>query len=495
MHIGSLLDRAVRLWPDREAVVCGDRRWSYAAFCRDSRALAAGLLAAGLRPGDRVAIHAPNSAEFLQAYFAAAYAGVILCPLNTRLAERELAAILASAGAKLVLTLDPVAAVAGIAARTCDDVRAGHEPLTAALPPGDDAVAHLYYTSGTTGRPKGVMLTHRNVVSHALGAIAELHLSDADVWAHVAPLFHLADAWATFAVTAVGGRHVVVPRFEPAVVIDAFRGHGVTLTNLVPTMLNALVHHPGVGDAPYPALRYLMSGGAPIAPRLVQRIMRVFGCEYVQTYGMTETSPYLTLSLLKHHLRGLPAEQRFDYLSRTGREFITVDLRVVDERGQDVPRDDATVGEIRVRGDSVTPGYWNDPDATAAAFEDGWLKTGDLAVGDAEGYVDIVDRAKDMIVTGGENVYSTEVEYALAEHPAVLESAVIGAQDEHWGEVVVAVVALVDGGQATAEELIAFCKQRLARYKAPKRVEFVTALPKTGSGKITKTPLRGRFAR
>jgi len=221
--------------------------------------------------------------------------------------------------------------------------------------------------------------------------------------------------------------------------------------------------------------------------------MATFGGEYVQTYGMTETSPYLTLSLLAPHLRALPPDQQFRYRARTGRPFCTVDLRVVGEDGRDVPADDRTVGEIRVRGPSVTPGYWEDPAATAEAFVDGWLCTGDLAVIDGEGYVDIVDRKKDMILSGGENVYSTEVENALYEHPAVLEAAVFGVPDERWGEAVAAAVVLRDGAAVDADALIDHCKQQLARYKAPKRVWFLDELPKTGSGKITKAALRERY--
>ncbi len=525
MHIAASLDRAARLWPRREAVVCGDVRMPYALFAERARALAAALRAAGLEAGDRMAILHPNGHVFLEAYFAAAYAGLILVPVNTRLSAGEVSGILGDSGARLILAhedhrvLVEEALAGGLAAlpRVVWSGDAGEEvqvePLPDRLPahlyeaflhsgrgapapvrsPGDDEVAHLYYTSGTTGRPKGVMLTHRNVVTHALGAVAELQLTDADVWAHVAPLFHLADAWATFAITLVGGKHVALPRFEPGAVLETFEREEVTITNLVPTMLGQLVDDPSATGRVYASLRVLLSGGAPIAPELVRRIMATFRCEYVQTYGMTETSPYLTLSVLKDHLRQLPDEDRFRYQSRTGREFVTVELRVVDEYWRDVAADDESVGEIVVRGDSVSPGYWNRPEETAAAFLDGWLKTGDLATLDAEGYVNIVDRKKDVIVTGGENVYSTEVEYTLAEHPSVREVAVLGVPDDRWGEAVVAVVVLREGHEPDEDDLIAFCRDRLAVFKVPKSVDFVDELPRTGSGKITKTPLRDRY--
>jgi acyl-CoA synthetase (AMP-forming)/AMP-acid ligase II len=358
---------------------------------------------------------------------------------------------------------------------------------------GGDDVAHLYYTSGTTGRAKGVMLTHRNVFVHALGTIGELALSDRDAWAHVAPMFHLADAWATFAITHAGGRHVMLPRFEAEPALDLIERERVTLTNLIPTMLNLMVRHPSARGRDFGALRMILSGGAPIAPDVVRAIVDTFGCEYVQTYGMTETSPYLTLSLLKEHLRALPFDERLAYACKTGRAFATVELRVVGADGCDVPADERTVGEIRVRGETVTPGYWNRPEETRAAFEDGWLKTGDLAVIDREGFVTIVDRAKDMILSGGENVYSTEVEHALYAHPSVLEAAVFGVPDDTWGERVHAAVVLRASATASTEELIAFCRARLSAFKCPRSIDFLAELPRTGSGKIQKRALREPF--
>jgi acyl-CoA synthetase (AMP-forming)/AMP-acid ligase II len=352
-------------------------------------------------------------------------------------------------------------------------------------------VAHLYYTSGTTGRPKGVMLTHRNVVAHAHAAIGELGLTSADRWAHIAPMFHLADAWATFAVTAAGGAHVFLEHFTAAAALDLLERERITITNLVPTMLNLMVNEPTAGSRHY-VLRAMLSGGAPIAPSLVRRILAVFRCEYVQTYGMTETSPYLTLGLLHPHLRALPEEQRLHYVCKTGRPFHGVTLEVIGADGRPVPPDGTTVGEIRVRGETVTPGYWQNPEATAQAFDaDGFLRTGDLATIDAEGYVDIVDRKKDVIKTGGEAVYSVEVENVLHRHPAVLECAVFGTPHPLWGEAVTAAVVLRQAATATAQELIDWCRDRIAHYKSPSQVRFLPELPKTGTGKISKRLLRG----
>jgi acyl-CoA synthetase (AMP-forming)/AMP-acid ligase II len=353
--------------------------------------------------------------------------------------------------------------------------------------------ANLYYTSGTTGRQKGVILTQKNIYSHALGTIADLKLHDADVWAHIAPTFHLADAWAIWAITWMGGRHVMVGKFGAPEVLRLFVDQAITVTNLIPTMLNDLVHCPDAEAYDYPALRLLMSGGAPIAPSLVQRLVDTFRCEYVQTYGLTETSPYLTFSLLKEQLKSLSQEEQMRYRSMTGRAALGVELRVVNESDDDVPRDNQSVGEIIARGDRVTPGYWKLPEATADAFRDGWFHTGDLATIDGEGYLNIVDRKKDAIVTGGEVVYSTEVENALYEHPAVLEAAIVSVPDERWGEAIKAVVVVKPGQSLTAEALIAHCQERLARFKCPRSVDFIAALPRTGSGKIAKKDIRDPY--
>jgi acyl-CoA synthetase (AMP-forming)/AMP-acid ligase II len=512
--IWDCLEAAVAAAPEKIGVVDGEIRLTYRRLRERAAALVLALRCCGVNEGDRVAILDRNSAAYIEAYYAAAGLGAILCPLNTRLAPPEQAAVLADAGAGLliargelapavaaalghgtpirrVIWIDPPATpLPSVAADEYEALLAGHpgpfEPAAA----DPDRVAHLYYTSGTTGRPKGVMLTHGNVRTHADWAAAELTLTADDVWAHVAPMFHLADAWAVFAVTAVAGTHVTVPRFDPDLVLDAVAAHGATLTNLIPTMLNHLAERQRSAPRDCSSLRLLLSGGAPIAPRVVRSVLGAFGCDYMQTYGLTETSPYLTLGKLPPHLAALPVDERLPWRCRTGRPFGRVELRVVDDAGRDVPADGRTAGEILARGPTVTPGYWNRPEETAAAFHEGWLRTGDLAVVDAEGFLDIVDRRKDVIITGGENVYSTEVEAALYEHPAVLEAAVFALPDERWGETVAAAVVLRPGLSATAGELSAWCRTRLAGYKIPRRVFFMGALPRTGSGKISKQLLR-----
>ena len=253
----------------------------------------------------------------------------------------------------------------------------------------DEDIAQIYYTSGTTGRPKGVMLSHKNVMTHALGAIAEIHLTDSDVWIHVAPLFHLADAWATWAITWIGGTHVLVREFDAKTVLATIEKEKVTVTNLIPTMLNLMVNYPDSGRYDYRSLRVLLSGGAPIAPEVVRKIVETFKCDYIQTYGMTETSPYLTVSILKDHLKKLSYEDQLRFKSKTGREFISVELKVVNEQGEEIKKDEKEVGEIIVRGDIVTKGYWKLPEETKKSIREGWLHTGDMAVMDQEGYVNI----------------------------------------------------------------------------------------------------------
>ncbi|MEW5908620.1 MAG: long-chain-fatty-acid--CoA ligase [Thermodesulfobacteriota bacterium] len=517
MEIWSLLEKAAFLYPDKPAVIDGGREFTYREEKERAGALADFFRKKGICPGDRISICEVNSSYFYESYYAAAGMGAILCPVNYRLSAREIAYIINDSGSRWIIAgsrfesviremVSEAPALEGILWIGMPDGKCGRiaeAEYEAALCGGfgpfipisvsENQVSHLYYTSGTTGRPKGVMLTHKNVCTHALATIAELKLNDTDVWGHIAPMFHLADAWATFALTWVGGRHVMAAQFDPESVMGMIQEKRITLSNLIPTMLNLMVKHPSATSYDYSSLRAILSGGAPIAPELVKKIMETFGCDYIQTYGMTETSPYLTMSILKEQLLSLPKERQFDYKAKTGRPFIAVELKVVDEENGPVKPDEKQVGEILVKGDTITLGYWNRPEETEKAFVDGWLRTGDLAVIDSEGYVNIVDRKKDMIISGGENIYSTEVEYVLYAHPKVLEAAVFGIPDEKWGEAVMAAVVLKPGEEATEEELISFCKKHQASYKAPKAVLLIDEIPKTGSGKMYKKALRDPF--
>ncbi len=517
MILQDTLNKAKKLFPKKEAVVCDERRFTYHEFYDRVVRLSNSLRDFGIGKDDKVSILHPNCHYFLESYYGITFLGAVSVPINYRLSPGEITFIINDSESRVLIS-DPQFA------DLVDSIRDNISEIKKIIWTGENKIskderdiqyedlikeggskniydeiiseddpAQIYYTSGTTGRPKGVVLSHKNVMVHALGTIAELQLTDRDIWIHVAPLFHLADAWATWAITWVGGKHVLVREFNPQRVLECIEKEKVTITNLIPTMLNLMVNHPDVGKYDYSSLRVLLSGGAPIAPEVVRKIVETFKCDYIQTYGMTETSPYLTLSILKDHLKSLPEEEQLRFKSKTGREFIAVELKVVKEKGEEVRRDEREVGEIIVKGDIVTKGYWKLPEETEKSIKHGWLYTGDMAVMDEEGYVTIVDRKKDMIITGGENVYSTEVENVLYSHPAILECAVIGVPDEKWGEAVKGIVVLKPGENTSQEEIIRFCKDRIAHYKAPKSIDFMDSLPKTGSGKIHKKELRARY--
>lgn len=517
MILTESLSKAIKFFPQKQAIVCGEQRWTYQEFYNRINRLSHCLRDMGINKDDKVAILHPNCHYFLETYYGVAQIGAVSVPVNYRLSPREISFILRDSESR-VLIAEPMfkAQIDSIKNEICkiegilwtgkekidgEPRNLNYEMLLYQVNSdefpevgiSDEDLAQIYYTSGTTGRPKGVMLSHKNVMTHALGTIAELHLTDSDVWIHVAPLFHLADAWATWAITWVGGTHILVKEFDPRIVLETIEREKVTLTNLIPTMLNLMVNNPDGAKYDYSSLRVLLSGGAPIAPEVVRKIVEMFKCDYIQTYGMTESSCYLTFSILKEPLKKLPYEEQLRFKSKTGRELICVELKVVNEQGEEIKKDEKEVGEIIVRGDNITKGYWNLQEETEKSFKNGWLYTGDMAVIDEEGYITIVDRKKDMVVTGGENVYSTEVENVIYMHPAVLECAVIGVADEKWGEAVKGIVVLKDGQKAAEQEIIQFCKDRIAHYKAPKSIDFLPMLPRTGSGKIHKKGLKDKY--
>lgn len=494
--IGSLLTQTARASPTAPALVHGGRVVSYSEAAAAVARLGAELYERGIRPGDSIAWIGDNTPACWLAYFGAAHAGAVLAPLHLRLLDDDLRRILDHAEVRVVLCESESRARAVKLARPTLELSdasflTSHAWRTRLAPPtqlASDAPAHLYYTSGSTGTPKGVVLTHRNVVTHARLAAEALELSRDDVWLHAAPMFHLADAWATFAVTLVGGLHRFVARFVETDVLDAFAS-GVTATNLVPTMWNALVRHPSALGRDFRSLRLLLSGGAAVSPELVRRIRAVFGAEYAQTYGLTETSPFLTISRADAHERGLSESELCVRLSRAGRPMGGVDVRVLGEGGTPVPADGVAVGEVCARGDTVTPGYWKNPEATALAFRDGWLRTGDLARVHPDARLDLADRTGDVVNSGGEKVFSTDVERALADLEGIREVAVVGTPDAHWGQVVTAVV-VPEGAGVDLARVEAHARTRLADFKIPRRLVLVESLPRTASGKISKRDVR-----
>ncbi|MDE2641077.1 MAG: long-chain-fatty-acid--CoA ligase [Chloroflexota bacterium] len=509
--VGDILERAERLYGGRVAIVDGETRYTYAEAGQRIRRLAAGLLGLGLPVGAHIAILANNSHRYYETYFAAHYAGMPLAPLNIRLAGEELAFIIRDGDVRAllvgpeylpllaefrdrlpdlrhVIVLDDTAPAGD---HTYESLIEGSAPLDAAARDwAEDDLINLCYTGGTTGRPKGVMLTQRNVVSNAEHVQMTFPVDEDDVWLHVAPLFHLADAWACYVMTMAGATQVCVPGFTPDGFLEAVQAEGVTATILVPTMINFVVNHPQVRDYDVSSLRLILFGASPMAVDRIQAAREIFGPVLCQAYGMTETAPVLTAQRLAWLDYDTP--EGIERLASCGREVMGVRLRIVDAAGADVPP--GGVGEIVVRGPNVMAGYWKRPQETAEALRDGWMHTGDIARMDADGFVYIVDRAKDMIISGGENVFTTEVENALYEHPAVLEAAVIGIPSERWGEAVHAIVVLRPGETASEADLVSFCHGKIAGYKCPKSVDFRTEpLPKSGPGKILKTELRKPF--
>jgi long-chain acyl-CoA synthetase len=355
----------------------------------------------------------------------------------------------------------------------------------------DDDLAGLFYTGGTTGRAKGVMLSHKNVMSNAINALIAISFTSQERWLHAAPMFHLADVGAIFALTMLGASHVFIPMFNPLHVLQAIQNEKVTVTLLVPTMVNAVLNHPDVDKYDLSSLRRLAYGASPMPVELLKQGLQKWGQIFIQGYGMTETAPGLTaLDTEDHFLDGTPEQMR--RLSSCGKEVLGVEVRVVNIEGEDVHPGE--IGEIIARGPNVMLGYWRMPEATAAAIVEGWMHTGDLATIDEENYIYIVDRVKDMIISGGENIYSVEVENALYTHPAVLEAAVIGIPHDVWGEAVHVVVVCKPGMSVTSEELIAHARTQVAGYKIPRSIEFSPdALPKSGAGKILKRDLRDKY--
>ena len=503
MNLTNILKQTIRLDPEKRAVFCRDKEFTYKQFGYSVGKLANALQEYGITKNDKVAVLHKNCHYFLESYFGVMQTGAALVPLNHYLSANELAFILKNSETKLLIVGNTFSKKVDEASeklgkdikiiKTEDDYEDFIAPATSTMPSvniKDEDIAQIYYTSGTTGRSKGAVLSHKNVYTHAQSTIFELSLKDNDVWLHAAPLFHLADAWATWAITMVGGSHVLVSDFDPKSICNSIENQKITLTNLIPTMYYRLVNYPDVNKYNYSSLRVLLSGGAPISPSLVKRIIKTFKCDYIQTYGMTETSPFLTMSILKDHLQSFPYEEQLKYKSTTGRKFKGVVLKVINEKGDQVKANNREVGEIIVKGDTISKGYWRMPQETENAFKNGWLYTGDMAVIDKEGYVSIVDRKNDMIITGGENVYSIEVENVLYTHTAVLEAAVIGVPDDEWGEIVKAIIVLKDGKKVNEKEIKDFVKGRIASYKVPKIIEFKECLPKSGSGKICKKMLK-----
>lgn len=505
MYLTQPLHRALQQHPERIACIYADRERTFAEFAERVARLAGGLHQLGVRSGHRVAMLALNSDRYLEYLAAVPWADGVLVPVNTRWSASEIGHALRDCEAQVLLiddefmpmlpelrasvpVLRKVIYVGDGSANGLVDYEelvAGSDPVSDARR-GGDALAALFYTGGTTGLAKGVMLSHANLMVSALGCAAVGYwVTQGGRYLHSAPMFHLADLCLWMAHSLAGNTHVIVPKFDPTAVLAAVAKHRVTDLFLVPTMIQMLVDHPGAAGYDLSSVRRFCYGASPISEAVLQRTMRLLpDVGLAQAYGMTELSPVATLLGPDDH-RGGTARLR-----SAGRAAPHSEVRIVDERDNEVPR--GTVGEIVCRGGHVMLGYWKQPEATAAAVRDGWMHTGDGGYMDQDGYLYVVDRIKDMIVSGGENVYSAEVENALCQHPAVAACAVIGVPDPTYGERVHAVVVAAPGADVTAEALRAHAKGLIAGYKAPRTFEFVDELPRSGAGKVLKRELRRR---
>jgi long-chain acyl-CoA synthetase len=481
------LGRAARYFPERAAIESDGKRWSFRQLHDRVAGIVAALSGHGFKCGDRLALLLPNEPQYLEFIYACAWLGVIVIPMNARLSVAEIDRILADANPRGIVRHSslPAPTVQLPWQRVLDK-----EPLDAAGascpdPIYDpDAILALIYTSGTTGRPKGVVVSHANIMADIDHMNYWLPQREGGVHLHAAPIFHILDFPFIFAAPAFGTCQITIPKFTAADFCETVSRERVSRTVLVPTMINLLIHSPELNRFDLSSLENIAYGGSPMAPELVRRTREVLPqVKLTQGYGLTETG-FLTGLLHDEHT---PAR-----LMSCGRTCPGIDLRVVDEAGREVEAGQR--GELVVRGANVMRGYWHNPEGTTGAFRHGMFRTGDIGHRDADGYFYILDRSKDMIVTGGENVYSGEVEAVIYQHPAVLEAAVFGIPDPQWGELVAASIARKPGHALEADELIDHCRRFLAKYKVPRQVEFSdTQLPKGASGKILKTALRERF--
>ncbi|HTQ57607.1 MAG TPA: long-chain-fatty-acid--CoA ligase [Bryobacteraceae bacterium] len=507
--------RARRLYPDREAVIDGPLRLTYQAFFDRCDRWSAALASLGVRPGDRVACIAPNTHAQLESFYAVPQIGAVLVPINYRLTPADFAYMIRHSGSRVVCAhSDYLQAIDSVRAEipqvehfvALEGGAPGwmdYEQAIAAASPvfdrpeiGENDLLTINYTSGTTSRPKGVMITHRNAYMNAVGTLIHVHMTPADRYLWTLPMFH-ANGWTfVWTVTAAGGAHICLRKVEPAVAFDLIRRESVSMMCAAPTVLIALAHAPAESRREVrPGVR-VVTAGAPPAAATIERVEGEFAWEVIHVYGLTETSPFISICEPRPGHAALAPAERAAVKARQGIELITSgELRVVDPTGREVPHDGETLGEIVARGNVVMQGYFNDPQASEQALRGGWFHTGDGAVVHPDGYMQIRDRLKDVIISGGENISSIEVESALLAHPAVREAAVVGVPHEKWGEAPLAFVVLKAGAACTESDLREFLRARLAHFKVPSAFSIVPELPKTATGKIQKYVLRrGRTA-
>jgi fatty-acyl-CoA synthase len=510
--VDDFLRRAVQLYANKTAVVDGQVRLSYRELRDRVNQMSNALLASGIQRGDRVGILSPNSHYFLESFYATSQIGAILVPLNFRLQSGDIEYILDHAGVVCMVADRELAessqSLKGSLPRVEHWISTSDEGKTVegwqdwnafiseassdAPPPsesGENDLVSINYTSGTTARPKGVMMTHRNCYLNAYNLIAHLGVNHEDVELWTLPMFHCNGWGGVYALTGVGGTHVILRQVEAPTIYELMQNEGVTFACMAPTVLRAILDFDGKDDYQIDTRVRFTVAGAPPPAAFIERLEKELGFDFLQIYGLTETAPLLTVSRPDHHTE----KEDWGRRSRAGVAGIGVQVEVVDGNGTPVAKDNKAVGELRARSNVVFKGYWEQPDQTDEAIRDGWFHTGDLAVWDENESVHIVDRKKDVIISGGENISSPEIEDVLYQHPAVLECAVIGVPSEKWGETPLAIIVLREGEAIDEAGIIAFCRDQMAHFKCPTRVEFVPELPRTATGKLQKFRLRDSY--
>ncbi|MDZ7728927.1 MAG: long-chain-fatty-acid--CoA ligase [Dehalococcoidia bacterium] len=513
--VNDFLRRAAKLYPEKTAIVDADQRFNYADFQARCNQLAHALLQLGIQKGDRVCILSPNSHYFMESYYGVSQIGAILVPLNYRLVASDHEYIINHAGVKAVLVdyeytrivddIRPnlstvehfISADPRKPAQTPDgwqdwDTLVGNQPTTDTphVDIDENDVATINYTSGTTARPKGVMLTHRNAYINAYNFIAHLRIQHDDVELWTLPMFH-ANGWGgPYALTAMGATHVVLRQVVGEDIYRLIQDEGVTFACMAPAVLSTIINYGEKEKWNIKTRPRFTVAGAPPPAAFIQKLEEEMGWEFIQIYGLTETAPIITVSHPDHHN---PDGKDYSRRARAGVEAIGAEIQLLDDNDNPVPKDGVSVGEVCVRGNMVLKGYWEQPEETAKSIYDGYYHTGDLAVWDEYSNVNIVDRKKDVIISGGENISSPEIEDALYKHPAVLECAVIGVPSEKWGETPKALIVLREGQKPSEQEIIDFTREHLAHFKCPSSVDFVESLPRTATGKLQKFLLRDQY--
>ncbi|PAV28841.1 o-succinylbenzoate--CoA ligase [Virgibacillus profundi] len=510
--------RAVKYYPQKTAIIDGKKQFTYKEFGERINRLSIALNEAGIQEGDHVAVMLPNTHYMLESFYGICQLGAVMVPLNYRISAADMEYIIKHSDAKMLIVDEefsgPIAEIVDnlsleriviVSVPGQDTSLKGvdyesfleHIPEKAALPEveiDENQLLTLNYTSGTTSKPKGVMLTHRGNYLNAANFMYHLGVNHDDVYLHTLPMFH-ANGWGgVWAITAAGATHVCLRKVDPPLILDLFEKQNISLLCGAPTVVNMLVNEPKAKEANIKTRLRMATAGAPPAAALIQKAQDIFGLNMIHVYGLTETSPFILYNEWKKEFDEKTLDEQATIKARQGIELaFNGETKVIHQDGEEVAWNGKELGEIVTRGNVVMDGYYKDPEKTAEAMKDGWFYTGDLAVTYPDGYIEIQDRAKDLIISGGENISSTEVEGVLYKHPDVMETAVIAIPDEKWGEVPKAIIVLHPNRKVTEEDIISFCRSEMAHFKAPKAVEFVEALPKTATGKLQKFRLREMY--